>query len=92
MTDQSRHFPDLPQSVVEALWRGNRREAIERLQQEHNLDQAEAREHVAAYILSHSALKRRMVNAESETRWSFMWWLILLQAIAVAVGYYLLFE
>jgi hypothetical protein len=92
MTNTPGHPHDLPQRVVEALWRGNRSEAIELLRREWNLDHEEARERVAAYILSNSSLQRRMTDSESETRWGVMRWLILLQAIAVAIGYFLFFR
>lgn len=92
MTNYPGHVPDLPQEVIEALWRGNRDEAIEQLRQQRNLDLQEAKEQVGTYILSQPALQRRMTDSQSETKWGVMRWLILLQAIAVAIGYFLFFR
>lgn len=82
----------LPPRTLEALERGNRSEAIEQLRLERNLSPEEAREQVASYILSQPSLHRRMKDSQSETRWGIMGWLILLQAIVVALGYFLLFR
>ena len=84
--------PDIPQKTLEALWRGERSEAIEQLRLERNLGVEEARELVATYIMSQPALQRRMKDSQSETRLGIMRWLILVQAIAVALGYFLLFR
>jgi len=83
----------LPPQVIEELLRGNRLEAIELLRTERNLSHEEAKEQVASYILSQpSSLHRRMKDSQSETKWGTMRWLILIQAIAVAIGYFLLFR
>ena len=87
MTSEPDPVPDLPPKALEALWRGDRREAIVQLQLERNLGLEEARELVASYILSQPSLRRRMKDSQSETRWGIMRWLILIQAIAVAIGY-----
>jgi hypothetical protein len=92
MTNEPEHAPDLPPKALEALSRGERSEAIVQLQLERNLGLEEAREQIAAYILSHPSLRRRMRDTQSETRWGMMRWLILAQAIAVALGYFFLFR
>jgi len=92
MTNEPYPLPDLPPKALEALWRGDRSEAIVQLQLERNLGLEAAREQVAAYILSQPSLSRRMRDSQSETRWGIMRWLILIQAIAVALGYFLLFR
>lgn len=92
MTHMPGQVPDLPQKALEALWRGERSEAIEQVQLERNLGVEEARELVATYIMSQPALQRRMKDSQSETRWGIMRWLIMVQAIAVALGYFLLFR
>ena len=92
MTSEQLQPSDLPPKVIEALWRGERSEAIVQLQLERNLGLDEARELVASYILSQPSLRRRMKDTQSETRWGIMRWLILIQAIAVAIGYFLLFR
>lgn len=84
--------PDLPPKVLEALLRGERSEAIEQLRLEQNLGLEEARDLVATYIMSQPSLQRRMKDSQSEARWGAIRWLILLQAIAVALGYFLLFR
>ena len=90
MTHRPGRVPDLPQKALEALWRGERSEAIEQLRLERNLGVEEARDLVATYIMAQPALQRRMKDSQSETRWGIMRWLILVQAIAVALGYFLL--
>jgi hypothetical protein len=92
MTNEPGPLPELPPQVLEALWRGDRSEAIVQLQLERNLGLEEAKEQVASYILSQPSLRRRMRDSQSETRWGIMRWLILIQAIAVAIGYFLLFR
>lgn len=90
MTSQLRERPDLPAKVVDALQRGEREEAIVGLQQERNLTREDARDLVANYILLTPGL--RMKDTQSEVRWGFMRWLILFQAIVVAIGYFLFFH
>jgi hypothetical protein len=92
MTNEPGYAPDLPEKTLEALGRGDRSEAIEHLRSERNLSLEDAREQVATYILSRPSLRRRMRDSQSETRWGMMRWLILLQAIAVALGYFFLFR
>jgi hypothetical protein len=90
MTSHLQQVPDLPPNVVDALQRGERKEAITLLQQERNLVREDARELVANYILLTPGL--RMKDIHPETRWGLMRWLILFQAIVVAVGYFLFFH
>jgi hypothetical protein len=82
--------PDLPESVIDALLRGERQEAIALLQKEANLPREEARELVANYILLTPGL--RMKDTQPTTHWGIMRWLILLQAIVVAIGYFLFYH
>ena len=84
--------PDLPPNVLEALSRGERSEAIALLQSAQNLSREDAREQVATYIMSQPGLGRRMKDTQPSTPWGLLRWLFLVQAIAVAVGYYLLFK
>lgn len=83
-------IPDLPEKVVDALRRGEREEAIVTLQQERNLTREDARELVASYIMLTPGM--RMKDTLSEARWGRMGWLILFQAIMVAIGYFLFFH
>jgi hypothetical protein len=83
-------LPDLSEKVVDALKRGEREEAIVTLQQERNLTREDARELVANYIMLTPGM--RMKDTLSEARWGRMGWLILFQAIVVAVGYFLFFH
>jgi hypothetical protein len=92
MTNQPEHSSDLPQAVVDALWRGNRSEAIELLQRVRHIEREEARELVATYILFNSAVQRRMDDGQPKLSWGIMPWLILFQAILVAIGYFLFFH
>jgi hypothetical protein len=92
MINQPEYSSDLPRKVLDALSRGERAEAIEHLQRERNLSREEARELVAAYILSRPGLNLRMKDIQPATRWRLMGWLILLQTIVVAIGYFLFFH
>ncbi len=85
---------DLPQRAVEALLEGDRNKAIEQVQREQNLNREDARELVASFILSQPSMQAKMRMAESRagTNWGIMRWFILLQAIAVAIGYFLFFR
>jgi len=94
MTEETRVEYDLSQKTLEALSEGNRAKAIDQLQQERNMSREDARELVASFILSQPSLqaKMRMKEARAETQWGWMRWLLLFQAIAVAIGYFLFFR
>ena len=85
---------NLPPKALEALSQGDRSKAIEQVQLERHMSREEAREVVAAFILSQPSLQAtmRLKEARTETKWGLMRWLILLQAIAVAIGYFLFFR
>jgi len=83
-------MPDFSEKVLDALKRGEREEAIVTIQQERNLTREDARELVANYIMLTPGI--RMKDTLSEARWGRMGWLILFQAIVVAVGYFLFFH
>lgn len=85
---------DLPKKALEALAQGDRSKAIDQIQQERNMSREDARELVAAFILSQPSLqaKMRMEENRAGTQWGLMRWLILFQAIAVAIGYFLFFR
>lgn len=85
---------DLPMKALEALSQGDRSKAIEEVQLEKHLSREDAREMVAAFILSQPSLqaKMRMQENRAGTQWGLMRWLILFQAIAVAIGYFLFFR
>jgi hypothetical protein len=85
-------IPDLPPNVLDALSRGERSEAITLLQSAQNLSREDAREQVATYIMSQPGLGRRMKDSQPSTPWGLLRWLFLAQAIAVAIGYLLLFK
>ncbi|MDH5669773.1 MAG: hypothetical protein OEY86_17375 [Nitrospira sp.] len=90
MANQLQERPDFPEKVVDALQRGEREEAIVGLQRERNLTREDARDLVASYILLTPGM--RMKDAESDTRWGFMRWLMLFQVIVVTIGYFLFFH
>lgn len=94
MTEELRVEYDLPKKALEALSEGDRNKAIEQVQLERNMSREEAREVVAAFILSQPSLQAsmRLKESRAETQWGLMRWLILFQAIAVAVGYFLFFR
>jgi hypothetical protein len=85
---------ELPKKALEALSEGDRSKAIDQVQMERNISREEAREMVAAFILSQPSLQAtmRLKESRAETQWGLMRWLILFQAIAVAIGYFLFFR
>jgi hypothetical protein len=85
---------DLTKKALEALAEGDRSKAIDQIQQERNMSREDARELVAAFILSQPSLqaKMRMEENRAGTQWGLMRWLILFQAIAVAIGYFIFFR
>jgi hypothetical protein len=92
MINQPEQSSDLPESVLEALWRGKRSEAIDLLQRERGISREEAREWVGTFILANKSVQRRMGDEQPTIGWGLIRWLMLFQAIAVAVGYYLFFR
>ncbi len=84
--------PDLPPNVLDALSRGERSEAIALLQSAQNLSREDAREQVASYIMSQPGLGRRMKDTQSNFSWGLIRWILLFQAIVVAIGYFVLFK
>ena len=90
MTNHQQQASDMPPKVLDALLRGERDEAVKQLQQERSLSREEARDVIANIIMLQPGL--RMKDTQSETRWGLMRWLILLQAIVVAIGYFLFFH
>lgn len=85
---------DLPNSALESLSQGDRNKAVEQVQLERNISREDARELVASFILSQPSLQEKMKREEAraKTHWGLMRWLILFQAIAVAIGYFLFFR
>lgn len=85
---------NLPIKALEALAEGDRRKAVQQVQLERNLSWEDAREMVAAFILSQPDLqaKMRMQESRAGTNWSLIRWFILFQAIAVALGYFLYYR
>jgi len=82
----------LPQKAIEAQVQGDRDEAIKQVMLESNHSREEARDMIASFLLTQPSLLRRMKDTQSETKWGHMRWLILFQAIAVAIGYFLFFR
>jgi hypothetical protein len=91
MTEQTLQHT-LPKKALEALSQGDREDAIKQLMVEGNLSREDARELIASFLLTQPSLLRRMKDSQSETKWGLMRWLILLQAIVVAIGYFLFFR
>jgi hypothetical protein len=92
MTTQPELSTGFPESVNDALWRGNRSEAIDLLQREWSIGRDEARELVGSVILANKSLRRRMGDEQPKIGWGLIRWLIVLQAIVVAIGYYLFYR
>jgi hypothetical protein len=82
----------LPPKAIEALAQGDRDEAIKQVMLEGNHSREEARDMIASFLLTQPSLLRRMKDTQSEAKWGRMRWLLLFQAIAVAIGYFLFFR
>ncbi len=85
---------ELPRKALEALSQGDRNTAVDEVQLEGNMSREDAREVVATYIFSDPSLQAvmRLKEAKAEAKWGLMRWLILLQVIVVAIGYFLFFH
>ena len=94
MTEELRVEHDLPVKALEALDEGDRKRAVDLVQQERNMTREDAREVVASFILSQPSLqaKMRMAESQAKTPWGLLRWLLLFQAIVVAIGYFLFFR
>ncbi len=91
MTEESLQH-SFPKKALEALSQGDRDEAIKQVMLERSMSREEARELIGSFLLTQPSLLRRMKDTQSEAKWGRMGWLILFQAIAVAVGYFLFFH
>ncbi len=89
MTDPATQPPQLPSAAIEALIRGNTIEAIKIIRQELGLDLRDAKQAVDRYLRSQSHLKRKVEEAQAESRRGCLTWLVVILAIA-ALGYYFL--
>lgn len=91
MSEETLQF-SLPKKAIDALSQGHRDEAVKQVLLETKVSREEATQMVADFLLSQPSLLRGMKDTQSEAKWGLMRWLILFQAIAVAIGYFLFFH
>lgn len=88
MVNESKQSDALPQGAIAALRGGNVIEAIKLVRLEHDIGLKEAKDQVDAYLRSQPALKKKLEEAQAETRQSLLRWLILLLAIGAVIAYF----
>ncbi|MGH7167721.1 MAG: ribosomal protein L7/L12 [Nitrospiraceae bacterium] len=79
----------LPETVVAALRKGQKIEAIKILRQEWGIGLKEAKDSVDRYVQSDPLLQRSMQMAQAESRRGCLLWLVVGIALAAAVYYFL---
>jgi hypothetical protein len=88
MVNESKQPDALPQGAITALRGGNVIEAIKLVRLERDIGLKEAKDQVDAYLRSQPALKKKLEEAQAETRQSLSRWLILLLAIGALIAYF----
>jgi ribosomal protein L7/L12 len=73
-----RHSETLPESVIAALARGNRIEAIKQLRAQRGLGLKEAKDTVDDYLRTQPALQRKLAAAQAAARKGCLRWLAIL--------------
>ena len=87
MRYQLPHSTDLPQTAVEALWKGNVIEAIKIVRLERDIELKEAKDQVDAYVKSQPALQHKLQAAQAQATQTLVRWLIGLFMLAAAAAY-----
>jgi ribosomal protein L7/L12 len=74
---------DLPAEAIDALWRGNKIEAIKILRRARNLDLKGAKDKVEEYLKNNPALRQKLATVQAETISVLVRWLVVLGALAI---------
>jgi ribosomal protein L7/L12 len=85
MADQT---ADLPTEAVDALWQGNKIEAIKIVRRARNLDLKDAKTKVEEYVRNDPALQQKLATVQAETTAALVRWLMILGFLAIG-GYFL---
>lgn len=79
---------DLPAEAIDALWQGNKIEAIRIVRRARNLDLKAAKIKVEEYVRNEPALQQKLAMLQAETTATLVRWLVILGALAIG-GYFL---
>lgn len=79
---------DLPAEAIDALWRGNKIEAIKILRRARNLDLKGAKDKVEECLKHNPALRQKLAAVQAETTAVLVRWLVILAVLAIG-GYFL---
>ena len=85
MVDQA---ADLPAEAIDALWRGNKIEAIKIVRRACNLDLKAAKIEVEEYVGNEPAPQQKLAMLQAETTTTIVRWLVILGVLAIG-GYFL---
>ena len=85
MVDQAAEFPA---EAIDALWRGNKIEAIKIVRRARNLDLKDAKIKVEEYVRNEPALQQKLSMLQAETTTTIVRWLVILGVLAIG-GYFL---
>jgi hypothetical protein len=80
----------LSTSVLVALQRGNKIEAIKIVRREHGLDLTDAKQLVEAHLAADDALASAFAAAQSQTSGNLLRWVLLIGAAAAAFWFFAL--
>jgi ribosomal protein L7/L12 len=78
---------DFPAEVVNALWQGNKFEAIKILRQALHIDLKDAKDKVDQYVKNEPALQQKLATAQTESLRGLVRWLFIIGVVAIAVYY-----
>lgn len=79
---------DIPAEAIDALWRGNKIEAIKMVRRARNLDLKDAKHRVEEYVRNDPALQQKLAAVQAETAAALVRWLVILGVLAIS-GYFL---
>ncbi len=79
----------LPQAAVTALWQGRITEAVNLVRLEQHIGPTEAKGQIHAYLQTQPALRKRLLQAQIDTREGLLRWLIFLFVGAAGLLYLL---
>jgi ribosomal protein L7/L12 len=80
--------PDFPAEAIDALWRGNKIEAIKIVRRARNLDLKAAKDKIEQYLKHNPALQQKLAMLQAETTTTILRWLVILGVLAIG-GYFL---
>ena len=88
MRTDSAQSTDLPQTAIDAIWKGNTIEAIKIVRLEQNIGLKEAKDQVDTYVRSQPALQHKLRAAQAQATQTLIRWLVgalMLAAVAIYI-------